>query len=674
MIRIKIRDNDTTDTPGKLLRFDESMSFGALLRKIANKLGISVSGDDDLTTKYQLALHGENVVVEGTDEINDGDDLVFQERHQNSITGIHVVKNEQQEEHNSQDDENEQDDSNPAAVTSQGNSDASDTGGDEQGNASQDGGTTRHSTGSQAAAKQENQSNSQDKDEETEEENDEDSVEVIAEVSTKDKRACPEDVISLSSDEDEDKMSEDGSIEEGSDAWEESDSEDDDKSENSDFEMDSDEEEKKKPARGGKTRNSGKAVPESPLQVIMEEKDVPAAPGKPTEKEENFDDGLEESSTLLDKAGRNKADQAAKDRIIKLLNTGFHDNSNENEAKNAMKLAQRLMRKHNLSQAILMKERDAKNKKDQTGAENDDEILKGGMVRVQIMNRKTGKPALYARWISGLTHPICDNFDVKCFYTAARGKKCSVTFYGIYTNCQLAGYAFRVAAERIAQMSAEYNPSKSSSFWGNQISTKSKRLSYALGVVEGIYDDVKRNIRREKERRLRKLERARQAVSKREAYEESDDEDNEGHGFNMGVVADDDNGSIPSSAEAPPESNSESAADPSGSAVASLGDNNDNNVDYPNIKKVSGKELDQRLEELEKQNEAALVLVNHKEKIAEKVLEGEGIKLNKGRKRKAIQMDHLSYRQGIDDAREIDINQRAIRDERKVKKEKKERS
>jgi Protein of unknown function (DUF2786) len=419
----------------------------------------------------------------------------------------------------------------------------------------------------------------------------------------------------------------------------------------------------------------------------MDEKDVPAAPGKRDAHEQidasapgNGYYDLEEVSTLVDGAGRKKADRAVKDRIIKLLNTGFHDQSNENEAKNAMKLAQRLMHKHNLSQALLLKERqESSNKNNQNG---NDEILKGGTVTVRIVQRKTGQPALFARWLSQLTHPITDNFEVKCYHTTARGKTCSVTFYGIYTNAQLAAYAYRVATERISQMAANYIPEKrqppelaayywyntSSSSNNNGVSTKSARLSYAMGVVKGISTDVEKNIKLEKERLTRKLERARLAVSTGEAYEESDeddDDDKEGIGFSF------------------PNPASENGQDKKPVAKVSNVDREEDDdinaatneskdaVTQQNRKPKTHADSDRRLQELEKAQQAAIVLVDHREKIADQVLEEQGIKLSKGRRNSAISFDRRSYCQGIEDAKEIDINQRAIRDEVKVKKEKK---
>jgi Protein of unknown function (DUF2786) len=174
------------------------------------------------------------------------------------------------------------------------------------------------------------------------------------------------DVITLSSDEEEDDIEDDadeGSVDDGSEAWDEawedndevasddsSDSHVDDKEAKAAAETDAnraaqpDTKPAAKQGAAGRKRKRRRAPPESPLQVIMDEKDVPAAPGKPAEIDEDDRHGLEEVSTLVDGAGKNKADREVKDRIIKLLNTGFHDQSNEHEAKNAMKLAQRLMK------------------------------------------------------------------------------------------------------------------------------------------------------------------------------------------------------------------------------------------------------------------------------------------------------------------------------------------
>jgi hypothetical protein len=360
---------------------------------------------------------------------------------------------------------------------------------------------------------------------------------------------------------------------------------------------------------------------------------------------------------------------AVKERIFKLLNTGFHDKSNEHEAKNAMRLAQRLMRKHNLSQALLLQERENKVNNGTTINENG-EILKGGMVKVQIVNRNTKRAAQFARWIADLIHPICRNFEVESFHCVRRGRRCEVTFYGIYTNAQLAAYAFRVATERISQMAAAYVPEITLAAY-RKVSTKSARLSYALGIVQGLLDEVHATMRREEEQRRNKLEKARRAVSTGEAYEESDDEDQTPWASNN----DNDCDSHDGGGHAKPMGDGNEDSDRKDTAVSSdlngaRGESQETASAIPVEELKATTTVAKRLEDLEKEEHAAIVLVDHREKIAEEVLKEKGIKLSKGRKRKAITFDWNSYQTGIEDSKEIDINQRALRDSTRVKKEK----
>ena len=203
----------------------------------------------------------------------------------------------------------------------------------------------------------------------------------------------------------------------------------------------------------------------------------------------------------------------------------------------------------------------------------------------------------------------------------------------------------------------------------NTISTKSSRLSYALGIVKGISKDVQININLEKEERKRKLERAQSARKRGEAYEDSDDDD----------IDDDKTGggwSFPRNVNDNSDNNNNSN-DSQHTIKQERGDNEDeqggndanNNKAAATTSLISGMNLDRRVEELEEQQQAALVLINHNEKIAEEVLKEHDIKLKSGRRRTAIDFDPDSYEKGIEDSKEIDMNQRAIRDEIKVKKE-----
>ena len=685
MKRIKIRSDDATNE-GKILRFEESIDLESLILKIAHKLGVVI--DSNYTVDDQLELRLQGNLLEHTNEIDAEDDIVLVQK--STVVNAHTQQSnmgtaasvgeprtvaEESTEEKTRHDANSRSWNDcwaydPNAVQGKRKRtkrDPFNVTNATVGNETRRPSGTANDDGNRGNRK--GTTNDSDVEDTTEQE--------------KQNRATEEakqEVLELSSDEDadnsdDDESDDDGSIEEGSDAWDPSSDEEDE-----DFDVEYIKEIRKKPATN--IKKNPKPPPEAPLKVIMEAKDLPSAPGLPAEVDDT-PSGLDEVSTLIDVAGRKKADGAVKDRIIKLLNTGFHDQSNENEAKNAMKLAQRLMKKHNLSQAILLKERQDKNEKEQNGGAANDEILKGGIVKVCIVNRKTNKPAIFARWIANLTDPIGKNFDVKSYHIVSRGRKCIVAFYGIYTNCQLAAYAFRVATERISQMTAVYKPEKSDfDMFMTSIrngsaaaSTKSSRLSYALGIVKGIDQDVERNIRLEKERQEQKLAKARMAVKTGEAYQESDDEDgtgelgdgldnNEGFGFShsSGAASDEDKKPAAKVSTVAGEAN-ESDSDDDDIPLVQLG--------KPKAKSKAELEADRRLKELENLQQAAIVLVDHREKIAEQVLENNGIKLRQGRQRKAITFDRKSYHRGVEDAKEIDINQRAIRDEVKIKKEEK---
>mmetsp|Transcript_6156 Transcript_6156/g.17532 ORF Transcript_6156/g.17532 Transcript_6156/m.17532 type:complete len:606 (+) Transcript_6156:1588-3405(+) len=602
MVRVTIRCEG--QQTGKVLRFDESIEFHVLLRKIVDKLGVTHHSHDDSDSDpsqlFELRL-GVGSVLEDTNEIEHGDELVLfriegdVEEKGNAKAGINREESDNTrgkvKAENDTNDKNDERDIKPVEIESS-------------------------SVGKRMLRPRKSKST--------------DDIEVL----------------SISSDEDEDED-------------ENSSESDDEPFDDEDYESSEEEEEQTYPnaspdygSRPSKRcKTNPKPSPDPPLEVIMEEKDIPSAPGKcdnslENDSSKNIDsNGMEEVSLLVNGAGKKKSEQEVKNRIIKLLNTGFHEKSNEHEAKNAMKLAQRLMRKHNLSQALLLRERETKNNQ----KEHDGEVLKGGMVRIKIVNRKTRKPTLFARWISDLTHPVCTNFGVKAYHQTRRGVRCDVVFYGIYSNAQLAGYAFKVATERISQMMTEYQPDKPSS---RDISTKSSRLSYALGIVQGISEDVEKNLQMEEIQRKRKLERARLAESKGEAYAESDDDDDgEGVGFSAVKEEDEENDEL------------------SQTAIPNHVKASEVKVE-PTSKSISGVDLQSRVAELEKEEQAALVLVDHKKKIAEEVLKTSDIKLRTGRKRKAIEFDRQSYDRGVKDSKEIDMNQRAIRDEIKIKVEK----
>ena len=180
-----------------------------------------------------------------------------------------------------------------------------------------------------------------------------------------------------------------------------------------------------------------------------------------------------------------------------------------------MKLARRLMERHNLDQALLMQERGdgSLNEFSTSGADgNGEDLYQGGIVTTNIRNRKSHKPlSSISRWQKNLVYTISLNFHVEAYTTFARSTQqkvgiSSVTFYGIRTNVQLAAYAFKIASERCSLMMAMYDPpNRKLPTKGQIVETMKARLSYALGLVQGLDQDVKEGLKREKERRNGKL-------------------------------------------------------------------------------------------------------------------------------------------------------------------------
>jgi len=638
MLRVKIRLSCLNMT-AKILRFEESITFKSLMEKIASKLGVV----DFKARKWELYLDGD-AEVESASDINDGDDLVLKYLGIDSEVKKEeavIIKTECK-------------DLKPVAIplVSPENKKGMNKKVNDIQNLIET--SVRHNVKPEII----HLVNC-----------DVDYIEDVTEKVLRDREKqrkkeiinCNGDQSSESEEESKESSTSSSLLSDSYDSSSESEEEAEDDSSYSDFSSLCDEDELYESVMTSNRKRKRHPRPplEPPLQCLMDEKDVPLAPGKQVDKD---GDGKKQSSymegfsTLANNFGE-AADRKIKDRIIKLLNTGFHETSNEYEAQNAMKMAQRLMRKHNLFQVLMLQERDTVT----SGGQDREETLKGGMANVRIINRKTDRKAQMAQWIVKLCHPIKQNFAVECF---CKRRKSAVVFYGLYTNTQLAAYAFRVATERISQMAVEYQPLKKR----GRCSTKSSRLSYALGIVDGISKEVDASLSREEERRRRKLERARQATSKGDVYEESADEEEENE---QGMYDDDiannndDEMAIGYSFPERAESIKNDLSTITCTAAAAMPENNKDKLHGC----LSGRKLEQKVKNIEQEEKAALVLVDHRKKVAEKVLKDNQIKLTKGRKSASIQFDRYSYDKGVEDSTEIDLNQRAIRDKVRVKKE-----
>ena len=382
---------------------------------------------------------------------------------------------------------------------------------------------------------------------------------------------------------------------------------------------------------GSTTRKKRRKITQSPIEVLIDVKDIPSCPGQKC-----TDDTTTAASSSNEEPSQDEGDvdHTIKQRIVKLLNTGFHTESNENEAKNAMKLARRLMERYNLEQSVLLRERGDGSLNDFCTTNNgDNDTLGGGIVNVSLCSRKKGKTlSSIPRWLDFLVQPICSNFHVQAFKVLNKATKyregvCTISFYGIRTNAQLAAYAFKIASERISFMSASYDPIGMSD-------VRNARLSYALGIVIGLDRDVTDELRKEEERRKAALKKARRAANSGDCDEEDEES----------------------------------------SSNLDVGDDAENPIDLT-------------LEKLESDNAAQLALVDHQKKIAEDVLkvsiifvslhinvyyisylfvyliktmQKNNIKITASRKQKSINVDINAYEKGIVDSKAIDLNQQAI--------------
>ncbi|KAL7500387.1 hypothetical protein ACHAWT_008141 [Skeletonema menzelii] len=381
------------------------------------------------------------------------------------------------------------------------------------------------------------------------------------------------------------------------------------------LETDSEDEDTAKKKRKGRTKNrttqGGKRrkVQLSPIEVVIDDVDVPDCPGAAFEEDEEKKGNTDNTDDV---------DLSIKQRIIKLLNTGLHNESNEHEAKNAMKLARRLLDRYNLDQAVLLRERGDGSLNDfsTTNDKDNESSLHGGIVTVHILNRRKTVPlSSMPRWLEHLIAPVTANFRADAFISFSNGRytagKCSVSFFGIKTNAQLAAYAFKTAAERIAFMTVSYEPPRSQGERKQASQTRTARLSYAMGIVAGLDRDVKKGLQEEEQKREEELKRARNAAKTGEAYQEDVD-------------------------------------------------CNDNHEDGPQQQQQESIPVEEKLQQLENEHEARLALVDCNKKIAEDVLKSQKIKLSSRKKRSSISFNQLSYETGVVHSKEIDLNQKAI--------------
>lgn len=157
------------------------------------------------------------------------------------------------------------------------------------------------------------------------------------------------------------------------------------------------------------------------------------------------------------------------EKLQKMLKLGLHPDTPLEEAQQAMKLANRALRKHNLTQEDIL------------GTKRNDTKAVGGMVPVILRSIKSKKALVgIPRWADKMARAVSKLYGVKVFFRRGSGK---VIFYGILLNSRLAAYAFSVGFHYIHVNMRRYIPSVDDY---NSTSTITARNCYADGIAEGL--------------------------------------------------------------------------------------------------------------------------------------------------------------------------------------------
>jgi hypothetical protein len=177
-----------------------------------------------------------------------------------------------------------------------------------------------------------------------------------------------------------------------------------------------------------------------------------------------------------------------KERIRKMLELGLHADTGEAEAKQAMQNAMRLLTKHNLERADVLRAHGS-----------DASALQGGLKVVELTGRRA---AQLTAWMRELSNVAARAFDVSYYTTATgggrggQGAAAQVVFYGLAGNAACAAYAFAAAVNRILALSARF-PVTRAGYHEHRAAGLTQcttfaafsrvcRASYRVGLVHGL--------------------------------------------------------------------------------------------------------------------------------------------------------------------------------------------
>lgn len=168
------------------------------------------------------------------------------------------------------------------------------------------------------------------------------------------------------------------------------------------------------------------------------------------------------------------------DRIRSILARGLHPNTPEPEAIQSMRLAEKMLRKHNLSRADV-----------DAGAPGS---LTGACFTVELVNTASGLPCRRKAWFIDVATAVKYHFGCNYFFRMCRGS-CVFRFFGISTNSYAAAMAFEIAFNRICVMASlhtvpvgEYEAKRMTGeiSCGRSTYTTGARESYCMGIARGL--------------------------------------------------------------------------------------------------------------------------------------------------------------------------------------------
>ena len=349
-----------------------------------------------------------------------------------------------------------------------------------------------------------------------------------------------------------------------------------------------------------------------------------------------------------------------KARIAKLLKTAYSE-GNEHEQQQALKMAKRLLEKHNLTQADIE-------------GKFTDESLPGGTAEVTLRLIVKGLPSneppkQFERWWDLMAGTVANNFAVKCYITRRKGK---IVFYGILKNCQTAAFAYSLAFSFTHVNQRNYIVPEGEyvlqRLRGRTQATKgayttNARRNYTLGVVNGLKQKVEETLREERaakakrERKILRLQyklKTQKDLKPKEAYKSDTDSESESDG--TVDLCSDSNDAI--DLKSPHENDTDCV----------------NHTEHEDVK-PDMKELQEKVIKLEREEKTRSALVLHSENVPERVLQDlkkkDGLKIHKGKSFQRLKEgNQAAWKKGVKDGKEINLNQKAIKNNHQDKQKK----